>query len=117
MSTPHPFGQRFRALRRAKGLSLGRVEAATEGRWGSAVVGSYERDERHASLERADAYLREVFDHRVEFVPATLSDEHIQIACWLAAQDVTLPELETALAVVRTARKHSVGASALRSVA
>lgn len=45
-------GQRLRAVRTARGLSLQDVERESDGRWKAAVVGSYERGDRNISASR-----------------------------------------------------------------
>src|SRR6185436_9177026 len=51
-------GQRLRAVRRARELSLDDVERTSGGRWSASVVGAYERGFRNLSLPR----LRELAD-------------------------------------------------------
>ncbi len=45
-------GERLRAIRVAKGLSLGDVNEASEGRWKAAIVGAYERGDRNITVAR-----------------------------------------------------------------
>lgn len=45
-------GERLRAIRLAKGLSLGDVNEASGGRWKAAVVGAYERGDRNITIAR-----------------------------------------------------------------
>lgn len=45
-------GARLRAVRLQQGLSLYGVEQASQGRWKTAVVGSYERADRAASVQQ-----------------------------------------------------------------
>ena len=45
-------GERLRAARRAKGLSLGAIEESTGGEFKASVVGAYERGERALSVHR-----------------------------------------------------------------
>ena len=45
-------GQRLRAVRRARGLSLDDVERTSGGRWSASAVGAYERGFRNLSLPR-----------------------------------------------------------------
>src|SRR5688572_26387505 len=45
-------GQRLRAIRRQRGLSLDEVERLSEGRWSASAIGSYERGFRNLSLPR-----------------------------------------------------------------
>src|SRR5262245_57679520 len=45
-------GQRLRAVRRARGLSLDDVERMSGGRWSASAVGAYERGFRNLSLPR-----------------------------------------------------------------
>jgi transcriptional regulator with XRE-family HTH domain len=45
-------GQRLRAVRRARGLSLDDVERKSGGRWSASAVGAYERGFRNLSLPR-----------------------------------------------------------------
>jgi transcriptional regulator with XRE-family HTH domain len=45
-------GQRLRAVRRAKALSLDDVERLSGGRWSASAVGAYERGFRNLSLPR-----------------------------------------------------------------
>ncbi|MGE3620116.1 MAG: transcriptional regulator [Acidimicrobiia bacterium] len=45
-------GQRLRAVRRGKGLSLDEVESSSGGRWSASAVGAYERGFRNLSLPR-----------------------------------------------------------------
>ena len=45
-------GQRLRALRRLRGLSLDDVERTSGGRWSASAVGAYERGFRNLSLPR-----------------------------------------------------------------
>src|SRR5260221_14447889 len=51
-------GQRLRAVRRARELSLDDVERTSGGRWSASAVGAYERGFRNLSLPR----LRELAD-------------------------------------------------------
>jgi transcriptional regulator with XRE-family HTH domain len=48
-------GSRLRAIRAQKGLSLAQLEAQSHGRWKAAVVASYERGDRNASVARLAA--------------------------------------------------------------
>jgi transcriptional regulator with XRE-family HTH domain len=54
--SPSPFsvevGQRLRAVRRARELSLDDVERTSGGRWSASAVGAYERGFRNLSLPR-----------------------------------------------------------------
>ena len=45
-------GERLRAIRVAKGLSLGDVNEASAGRWKAAIVGAYERGDRNITVAR-----------------------------------------------------------------
>jgi transcriptional regulator with XRE-family HTH domain len=45
-------GQRLRAIRRQRGLSLDEVERRSDGRWSASAIGSYERGFRNLSLPR-----------------------------------------------------------------
>ena len=45
-------GQRLRAIRRQRGLSLDDVERLSGGRWSASAIGSYERGFRNLSLPR-----------------------------------------------------------------
>ncbi|MPZ69977.1 MAG: helix-turn-helix domain-containing protein [Actinobacteria bacterium] len=45
-------GERLRAIRVAKGLSLGDVNEASGGRWKAAIVGAYERGDRNITVAR-----------------------------------------------------------------
>src|SRR5881409_522372 len=45
-------GQRLRAVRRARELSLDDVERTSGGRWSASAVGAYERGFRNLSLPR-----------------------------------------------------------------
>ena len=45
-------GQRLRAIRRQRGLSLDEVERLSGGRWSASAIGSYERGFRNLSLPR-----------------------------------------------------------------
>ncbi len=45
-------GQRLRAVRRMRGLSLDDVERDSDGRWSASAVGAYERGFRNLSLPR-----------------------------------------------------------------
>lgn len=45
-------GERLRAIRVAKGLSLGDVNQASGGRWKAAIVGAYERGDRNITVAR-----------------------------------------------------------------
>jgi transcriptional regulator with XRE-family HTH domain len=54
-------GQRLRAVRHAQHLSLRQVQAMSEGRFKSVVVGSYERGDRAVSVKRL-AELADFYD-------------------------------------------------------
>ena len=45
-------GQRLRAIRLQKGMSLQDVQEASRGRWKAAVVGAYERGDRNVTVAR-----------------------------------------------------------------
>jgi transcriptional regulator with XRE-family HTH domain len=45
-------GQRLRRIRMDKGMSLGDVNEASEGRWKAAVIGAYERGDRNITVAR-----------------------------------------------------------------
>lgn len=48
-----PLCAQFKLLRTRLGLSLEQVERKSDGRWKGVVVGSYERGDRHPSVEQA----------------------------------------------------------------
>ena len=48
-------GQRLRAIRQARGMSLADVEERSHGRWSASAVGAYERGFRNLSLPRLHA--------------------------------------------------------------
>lgn len=57
MATPNPksrdpIGPQLRRLRESLGLSLSGVEEKSNGHWKGVVVGSYERGDRHVTLEK-----------------------------------------------------------------
>jgi transcriptional regulator with XRE-family HTH domain len=47
-----PLGPELRAIRHAHGLSLQRLEEKSDGRWKAVVVGSYERGNRHPTVDQ-----------------------------------------------------------------
>lgn len=48
----NPIGARLRNIRRQQGMSLADVQARSDGRWKSVVVGAYERGDRSISISR-----------------------------------------------------------------
>lgn len=48
-------GERLRAIRRARGLSLAQVEVDSKGQWSASAVGAYERGFRNLSVPRLKA--------------------------------------------------------------
>ena len=64
-------GQRLRAVRRARELSLDDVERTSGGRWSASAVGAYERGFRNLSLPR----LRELADFYVVPMGVLLGEE------------------------------------------
>ncbi len=107
------FGAELRDVRESAGFSLGAVEAMSGGKWTSAAVGSWERNERRPPLDRADEYLRDVYGLRVAFVTAVLTEDHLALASRLAGAGMTTAEIDAALAVVLVLRERAT----LRSVA
>lgn len=67
-------GERLRAIRRQKGLSLQDVEAVSEQEFKASVLGAYERGERAISVPRLQR-LAQVYDVPVDQL-LPLADEH-----------------------------------------
>jgi hypothetical protein len=59
------FGAELRALRRSLGLSLGSVEAKSDGTFSAVVIGSWERGDRRVAVSGARALLAFYGDYRL----------------------------------------------------
>jgi transcriptional regulator with XRE-family HTH domain len=99
-------GERLRAIRAAKGLSLGDVNEASGGRWKAAIVGAYERGDRNITVARL-ADLAAFYGVPVtEALPAEEATEREDDA---APRTLTIPEDE----LVARALVHQIGADDL----
>jgi transcriptional regulator with XRE-family HTH domain len=98
-------GQRLRAVRRARELSLDDVERTSGGRWSASAVGAYERGFRNLSLPR----LRELADFYAVPMGVLLGEEDGQSRPGLAVKVVLdlealghVPEAEPVVRYLRT---------------
>jgi transcriptional regulator with XRE-family HTH domain len=99
-------GQRLRAVRRARELSLDDVERTSGGRWSASAVGAYERGFRNLSLPR----LRELADFYAVPMGVLLGEEDGQSRAPGVAVKVVLdlealghvPEAEPVVRYLRT---------------
>ena len=69
-------GERLRAIRRQKGLSLQEVEAASRQEFKASVVGAYERGERAISVPRLQRLAALLQRARRPAAPPRADDEH-----------------------------------------
>lgn len=70
----NPIGERLRNIRRQQGMSLADVQARSNGKWKSVVVGAYERGDRSISISRL-AELTEFYGvPLVDVMPATAAE-------------------------------------------
>ena len=98
-------GQRLRAVRRARELSLDDVERTSGGRWSASAVGAYERGFRNLSLPR----LRELADFYAVPMGVLLGEEDGARAPGLAVKVVLdlealghVPDAEPVVRYLRT---------------
>ena len=70
----NPIGERLRNIRRQQGMSLADVQARSNGKWKSVVVGAYERGDRSISISRL-AELTEFYGvPLIDVMPATAAE-------------------------------------------
>jgi transcriptional regulator with XRE-family HTH domain len=104
MTSPVPYerqvGDRLRAIRASRGLSLMDVQDKSGGKWKAAAVGTYERGDRNINVRTLSELARFYGVHPAVFLPegdapglplAALL-ELLEAAKYLAA---ALPDLET----------------------